>query len=121
MRETIIPTRDTITQQDNVFTKEQLERVKLAIDAAIRIQTTTPEVVFGRPGGGPVMCDIVDAVIFVAEVVLATYAFTKWNQYENPEFFQQQLERIKALDYKARFSLRELVAARAELNALGER
>jgi hypothetical protein len=120
MSETIIPNKKLDTKQvPNLLTKDQLARIEVGISAAIKLQQINPKLVYAAHGGvGPVMCDPVDAAIFVAEVVLATYAYTKWNQFEHQEFFSAQLEKVKALDYQQRFSLKELTAARGELNRL---
>lgn len=115
---TLIPNKRTAALATNLLSKEQLEKIEIGIDAAIKIQQTRPELIYVKHGGGTVMCDPVDAAIFVAEVVLATYAYTKWNQFENHDFFQKQLDKIKALDYKSKFSVKELAVARQELNKL---
>lgn len=108
-----MPTKTT------VLTKEQLQKIELGLSAMQKIKDLGglgKIAVSSRDGAGPVECEAVALVVEAAILIWNVYQYTKFNQFENQEFFQKQIASLKTLDLKSKYTLQELTAARKALN-----
>lgn len=102
-----------------VLTKEQLQKIELGLSTLQKLKEVggLNKIAISRgPGAGPVECEAVALVVEAAILIWNVYNYTKFNQFEHQEFFQKQIESLKTLDLKSKYTLQELTTARQALN-----